>query len=84
MVVLMGIAVRTFPDFLRAARAARRVGPLRQRLHEATLTGIAAQVQSEHDELACSTHAERLEVVGLIRWRPYQPRTGRSEIGLTR
>lgn len=33
---------------------------------EATLTGIAAQVQSEHDELTRSTHAERLEVVGLI------------------
>lgn len=33
---------------------------------EATLAGIAAQVQQEHDELTRGTHAERLEVVGLI------------------
>ncbi|MHA7648276.1 Rv1453 family transcriptional regulator [Mycobacterium sp. ML4] len=33
---------------------------------EATLAGIAAQVQREHDELTRGTHAERLEVVGLI------------------
>ncbi|CAM4420273.1 Purine catabolism regulatory protein [Mycobacterium basiliense] len=33
---------------------------------EATLAGIAAQVQLEHDELTRGTHAERLEVVGLI------------------
>ncbi len=33
---------------------------------EATLAGIATQVQQEHDELTRGTHAERLEVVGLI------------------
>jgi DNA-binding PucR family transcriptional regulator len=33
---------------------------------EATLAGIAAEVQLEHDELARTTHAERLEVVNLI------------------
>lgn len=33
---------------------------------EATLVGIAAQVQLEHDELNRSSHAERLEVIGLI------------------
>ncbi|OSC40090.1 PucR family transcriptional regulator [Mycobacterium decipiens] len=33
---------------------------------EATLAGIAAQVQTEHDELTRGTYAERLEVVGLI------------------
>lgn len=33
---------------------------------EATLAGIAAQVQLEHDELTRGSHAERLEVVGLL------------------
>lgn len=33
---------------------------------DATLAGIAAQVQSEHDELTRGTHAERREVVELI------------------
>ncbi|KAA1249229.1 PucR family transcriptional regulator [Mycobacterium simiae] len=33
---------------------------------EATLAGIAAQVQLEHDELTRGSHAERLEVVGLM------------------
>ncbi|BBX56178.1 hypothetical protein MSHO_15230 [Mycobacterium shottsii] len=31
---------------------------------EATLAGIAAQVQLEHDELTRGNHADRLEVVG--------------------
>jgi DNA-binding PucR family transcriptional regulator len=33
---------------------------------EATLAGITAQVQLEHDELTRGTHAERVEVVNLI------------------
>jgi DNA-binding PucR family transcriptional regulator len=33
---------------------------------EATLAGVMAQVQFEHDELTRGTHAERLEVVNLI------------------
>jgi DNA-binding PucR family transcriptional regulator len=33
---------------------------------EATLAGITAQIQLEHDELTRGTHADRLEVVNLI------------------
>lgn len=49
---------------------------------EATLTGIAAQVQSEHDELTRSTHAERLEVVGLILdGAPISPERAEAKLG---
>lgn len=82
MAVLDGDCVRTHfrPQELRELLdvSARSVNDF----IEATLTGIAAQVQSEHDELTRSTHAERLEVVGLILdGAPISPERAEAKLG---
>lgn len=48
----------------------------------ATLTGIAAQIQMEHDELTRGNHVERLEVVDLIlNGAPISPERAEARLG---